>query len=155
MLCIKEGGDHRGGKEASLVRDESRLTFFVETIVWDPVVKDTLQNLTTHTPTQGYSRFCSYRQTIEPLPSMSGYYGKAFKESVDFGPGSTSAYLLGEVEGGVGATCQQFFKLLEGGGDQRDRLHPLTVLQLPQATDELRLRGINQTWRTEEEEEEG
>lgn len=59
-------------------------------------------------------------------------------------------YRPGEVDGGEAAESQHVLQLLNGGRDQRDRLLLLVVLlQLPQTTDELGVRGINKTWRTE------
>lgn len=59
-------------------------------------------------------------------------------------PCSSALYLLGEFWGGVTTESQHVLEFLNGGGDERDRLILLTHLQLPQATDELRVRRVNQ-----------
>ena len=64
---------------------------------------------------------------------------------MDVGPGGPAVYLLGELERGVAAESQHVLQLLRRGGDQRDRVLLLSLLQLPQTADERRLCGINQT----------
>lgn len=59
-------------------------------------------------------------------------------------PCSSALYLSGEFWRGVTTESQHVLELLNGGGDERDRLILLTHLQLPQATDELRVRRVNQ-----------
>ena len=60
-----------------------------------------------------------------------------------------SLYLLGESDGAEAAELQHGLQLLSSSGDQRDGPLLRSLLHLPQANDELRLCGKNQTCRTE------
>lgn len=63
-----------------------------------------------------------------------------------FSPG---LYLPREFWGVLATEAQHLLQLRDGGGDERDRIIPLTLLHLPQSSDKLCLDGINQTWQAE------
>lgn len=59
---------------------------------------------------------------------------------------SPDLYLPREFWGVFAAEAQHLLQLRDGGGDQRDRIIPLTLLHLPQLSEKLCLVGIDQTW---------